>query len=295
MQKNYYSPGYNGPILEIKGLSKEFHDFALEDISFHLERGYVMGFIGPNGSGKTTTIKLIMNLLRKDRGEIKVFGLDHVQQEQEIKNRIGFVYDENHYYGVLTIEEMKRIVAPLYESWEEKVFQKYLKEFNLNPRQKIDSLSKGMKTKFSLAMALSHQAELIIMDEPTSGLDPVFRSELLDILYYLMQDEEKSILFSTHITSDLEKIADYITFINKGKIIFSAEKDIILERFALVKGPLSMLTSSLESEFIGLRKSSVGFEGLILSQGKVTDYLRSRSVVERPTLDEIMIYVVRGR
>jgi ABC-2 type transport system ATP-binding protein len=295
VQKNYYSPGYNEPILEIKGLGKEFHDFALEDISFHLERGYVMGFIGPNGSGKTTTIKLIMNLLRKDRGEIKVFGLDHVQQEQEIKNRIGFVYDENHYYGVLTIEEMKRIVAPLYENWQEKLFQKYLQEFNLNPRQKIDSLSKGMKTKFSLAMALSHQAELIIMDEPTSGLDPVFRSELLDILYYLMQDEEKSILFSTHITSDLEKIADYITFINKGKIIFSAEKDIILERFALVKGPSSVLTSSLESEFIGLRKSSVGFEGLILSQGKVADYLRSKSVVERPTLDEIMIYVVKGR
>jgi ABC-2 type transport system ATP-binding protein len=154
-----------------------------------------MGFIGPNGSGKTTTIKLIMNLLRKDSGIIKVFGLDNVEQEKAIKNRIGFVYDENHYYSVLTINEMKKIIAPLYDNWDEKTFQRYLREFDLNPRQKIDSLSKGMKTKFSLAIALSHQAELIIMDEPTSGLDPVFRSELLDILYYMMQDEKKSILF----------------------------------------------------------------------------------------------------
>lgn len=289
----YYSENYTDPILEIRGLTKQFRNFALQDINLQLERGYVMGFIGPNGAGKTTTIKLILNLLRKDSGEIKVFGRDHVLEEKEIKNRIGFVFDENHYYGVLTINEMKRLIAPLYSKWDEKTFQKYLKEFNLNPQQKIDSLSKGMKTKFALAIALSHQAELILMDEPTSGLDPVFRSELLDILYYLMQDEKKAILFSTHITSDLERIADYITFINRGRIIFSAEKDRILEKYTLVKGPLGALDSSLEREFIGLRKSPLGFEGLLGEMSRLRG-LEDKVVLQRPTLDDIMVYFVKA-
>jgi ABC-2 type transport system ATP-binding protein len=279
-------------ILEIQGLGKYFSEFELSDVTFSLEKGYVMGLIGPNGSGKTTTIKLIMNLLKKDRGEIKVFGLDHVKGEKEIKNKIGFVYDENHYYGVLTIEQMKKIVAPMYQYWDEHLFQKYLKEFDLNPKQKIDKLSKGMKTKFSLAMALSHQAELIILDEPTSGLDPVFRNELLEILYFLMQDENKAILFSTHITSDLERIADYITFINQGSVVFTNEKDQVLERFSLVKGPNYLLDSSLEKQFIGLRKSSVGFEGLTADLEVISPALKEKMIVERPTLDEIMIYLV---
>ncbi|RJE47740.1 sodium ABC transporter ATP-binding protein [Dehalobacter sp. MCB1] len=279
-------------ILEIQGLGKHFSEFEISDVTFSLEKGYVMGLIGPNGSGKTTTIKLIMNLLKKDRGEVKVFGLDHVKDEKEIKNKIGFVYDENHYYGVLTIEQMKKIVAPMYQYWDERLFQKYLKDFGLNPKQKIDKLSKGMKTKFSLAMALSHHAELIILDEPTSGLDPVFRNELLEILYSLMQDENKAILFSTHITSDLERIADYITFINQGRVVFTSEKDQVLERFSLVKGPNYLLESSLEKQFIGLRKSSVGFEGLTADLEVILPALKEKIIVERPTLDEIMIYLV---
>jgi len=285
----------DSPVLEIRGLCKKFDKFILGDLDLTLTRGFVMGFIGPNGSGKTTTIKLIMNLLRKDSGIIKVFGLDNVEQEKAIKNRIGFVYDENHYYSVLTINEMKKIIAPLYDNWDEKTFQRYLREFDLNPRQKIDSLSKGMKTKFSLAIALSHQAELIIMDEPTSGLDPVFRSELLDILYYMMQDEKKSILFSTHITSDLERIADYIAFINNGKIIFAEEKDRILEEFSIVKGPMAILEPSLEKEFIGIRKSNVGFEGLTNKQEKIRRIFENKVKIEKPSLDDIMIYHVRTR
>lgn len=294
MDSSYCSQDYQGPILEIRGLWKKFNNFTLQDINLQLERGFVMGFIGPNGSGKTTTIKLILNLLRKDRGEIRVFGRDNVIEEKEIKNRIGFVFDENHYYGILTINEMKNLIAPFYSNWNEKTFQKYLKEFDLNPQQKIDSLSKGMKTKFSLAIALSHQAELILMDEPTSGLDPVFRSELLDILYYLMQDEKKAILFSTHITSDLEKIADYITFINKGRIVFSAEKDRVLEEYLLVKGSLGILDSSLEREFIGLRKTPVGFEGLIAERNRLR-WLQDKVVAQRPTLDDIMVYFAKGQ
>ncbi len=182
-------------ILEVKDLRKEFKNFTIDDISFKLEPGYIMGFIGPNGAGKSTTIKLIMNLLKKDGGEIKIFGKDHVKYEKEIKDRIGFVYDENYYYEDLTINQMKSIVAPFYSRWDNNQFNYYIKEFDLNPRVKIKTLSKGMKMKFSLAIALSHHADLIIMDEPTSGLDPVFRREILDILYNIIQDDTKSIFF----------------------------------------------------------------------------------------------------
>lgn len=280
-------------VLEINSLSKTLGDFTLRDINLSLKQGYVMGFIGPNGAGKTTTIKLIMNLLRKDRGQIKVFGLDHIEHEKEIKNRIGFVYDQNYFYGVLTINEMKKLIAPLYEHWDENTFQRFLREFNLNPKQKIDNLSKGMKTKFALAVALSHQAELIIMDEPTSGLDPIFRNELLEILYYLIQDERRSILFSSHITSDLERIADYITFINKGEIVFSAGSDEVLEKFALVKGPLHLLDPALKNSLLGMRTSSTGFEGLTADAKKIKSSYGNRVMIEKASLEDIMVYLVK--
>src|SRR6056297_3152098 len=180
------------PILEIMNLKKEFEGFTLKDISLTLDRGFIMGFIGPNGAGKSTTIKLIMNLINKDGGEIKLFGKDNIKNEIEVKNKIGFVLDENHFYEDLTLTEMKNIVAPFYKRWNENAFDNYLKDFDLPSKKKIKELSKGMKMKFSLAIALSHNAELLIMDEPTSGLDPVIRSELLDILSDLMQDENKS-------------------------------------------------------------------------------------------------------
>lgn len=280
------------PILELNHLCKQYQDFRLDDISFKMSRGYVMGFIGPNGSGKTTTLKLIMNLKRRDHGEIKIFGLDNITAEKEIKNRIGFVYDESCFYGVLTIEDMKKLIAPHYTHWDENEFVRLLKEFDLPPKKKIDDLSKGMKTKFALAIALSHHAELIIMDEPTSGLDPIFRSELLDILYNVIQDENKAILFSTHITSDLEKIADQITFINQGKLVFSQDKDDILERYYLVKGPLEVLADQ-KTGFVSVRKSNIGFEGLTEDPGKIRQLFSDRVVIEKPSLEEIMVYSVK--
>ncbi|MDR3587996.1 MAG: ABC transporter ATP-binding protein, partial [Desulfosporosinus sp.] len=165
-------------ILVVDNLTKHFKDFSLQNVSFLLPHGYVMGFIGPNGSGKSTTIKLIMNLIHKDGGQIKVFGLDNLQHELTIKDRIAFVFDENHYYEELSIRDMARIVASFYKHWETQTFDECLKDFDLDPKQKIKQLSKGMKMKFSLAVALSHRAELLIMDEPTSGLDPMARSEL---------------------------------------------------------------------------------------------------------------------
>ncbi|SHE47689.1 ABC-2 type transport system ATP-binding protein [Tissierella praeacuta DSM 18095] len=281
-------------MLEIKNLSKDFKKFKLNNISFKLEPGYIMGFIGPNGSGKSTTIKLIMNLLKKDSGEIKVFGKDHIQFEKEIKNKIGFVYDEFYFYEDLTIKQMKNIIRPFYKEWDDKLFNKYMEDFKLDPSQKIKRLSKGMKMKFSLAVALSHNADLIIMDEPTSGLDPVFRREILDILYNVIQDEKKSIFFSTHITTDLEKIADYITFINNGTIVFSRGKDEILESYGIVKGGNNLLDKDIRKEFIGLRETKVGFEGLVDNPQKLKRLFGSEVIIERPTLEDIMVYSVRG-
>ncbi|MBP3040828.1 ABC transporter ATP-binding protein [Bacillaceae bacterium Marseille-Q3522] len=218
-------------MLQISNLSKTYKDFSLKNINISLERGYIMGFIGPNGAGKSTTIKLIMNLIKKDSGEIRIFGMENEKNDLAIKERIGFVYDENHFYEELTVLEMKKMISPFYKRWDEDAFQKYMKEFNLPLKKQIKHLSKGMKMKFSLAIALSHHAELFIMDEPTSGLDPLVRSELLEILQMVIQDENNSVFFSTHITSDLDKIADYITLIQNGKIILKETKDQLLDQY----------------------------------------------------------------
>ena len=251
-----------GPILEIKGLKKEFKDFSLKGIDITLEKGYIMGFVGPNGAGKTTTIKLMMNLLRKDSGKIKIFGMDHVKYEQEIKNRIGFVYDENNYYEELTVSEMKWVVAPFYKTWNEESFQKYINEFQLPVKKKIKDLSKGMKMKFSLTMALSHNADLLIMDEPTSGLDPLVRSELLEILTQIIQDEKKAVFFSTHITSDLDRIADYVTLIHEGQIVLSLEKDELLNNYGLIKGSKDVLNKDSRKDFINVKENQFGFKAV---------------------------------
>ena len=281
-------------ILEVKNVTKEYKNFKIDDLSFTLEKGYIMGFIGPNGAGKSTTIKLIMNLIQKNKGQIKIFGLDNIKNEKEIKQKIGFVYDESYFYGDLTLTKMKNIIAPFYNEWDNSAFNKYLNDFNLDPNKKISQLSKGMKMKYSLALALCHNPELIIMDEPTSGLDPVFRSEILDILYNFIQNENKSIFFSTHITTDLEKIADYITFINNGKIIFSKPKDYILENYGIVKGKKALLNQDTRNMFIGLRENPFGFEALTSNVSTARKAFRGDCIIERASLDDIMVYTVKG-
>ncbi|MEW8954973.1 ABC transporter ATP-binding protein [Clostridium sp.] len=278
-------------ILEVKNLSKSFKDFKLDNVSFQLKKGYIMGFIGPNGAGKSTTIKLIMNLLKRDNGMIKVFGQDNIEKEKVIKERIGFVYDEANFYEYLKLKEIKSIVAPFYKSWDDKLFKEYMRGFSLNENKRLRELSKGMKMKFSLAIALSHNADLIIMDEPTSGLDPVFRREILDILQGIIQDENKSIFFSTHITSDLERIADYITFLNNGKIVFSRSKDYIMENYAIVKGDNNLLDNHTKKLFISVDKNSFGFEALTDNKNLVIENLGKKAIIEKPTLDDIMVYM----
>lgn len=280
-------------ILEIKDLSKTYKGFALDNISFNLKKGYIMGLIGPNGAGKSTTIKAIMNLIKKDSGNINIFGIDNIKYEREIKQRIGFVYDESYFYEELNLIEMKNIIASFYKNWDNQIFNKYMNQFNLPIKKKIKQLSKGMKMKYSLAIALSHNAEFIIMDEPTSGLDPVFRREMLDILYSVIQDENKAILFSTHITTDLEKIADYITFLNLGKIVFSDTKDNIMENYSIVKGDNSLFKEGIEDNFIGVQKSSFGFEGLTNCTVEIENKFKNKVLIEKASLEDIMVYTVR--
>jgi len=282
------------PILQIQNLRKEFKEFTLKDINLTLERGFIMGFIGPNGAGKSTTIKNILNLMNRDSGEIKLFGKDNVKHEIEVKNKIGFVLDESYYYEEITVLEMKSIMSSFYKNWDEAAFKRYLKDFGISPKKKIKELSKGMKMKFSLAVALSHHAELLIMDEPTSGLDPVVRSELLDILSDLMQDENKGVFFSTHITSDLDKIADYITFIDNGQIVFSAAKDDILDNYGLVKGPKELVCYNNPADFIGIRENQYGFEGLVQNKEEFRKSCKEKVVIEKPTLEDIMVYYTRS-
>ncbi|MBO8170273.1 MAG: ABC transporter ATP-binding protein [Bacillaceae bacterium] len=280
-------------ILELKEVSKSFQDFRLKNISFSLNPGYIMGFIGSNGAGKSTTIKLIMNLIKKDGGEIRIFGKDHIAAEQEIKQRIGFVYEANHFYEELTTEEMKKVIAPLYRNWDEREFRRYMEMFELPSNRKIKDLSRGMRMKFSLAIALSHHAELLIMDEPTSGLDPVVRSELLDLFSAFIQDENRAILFSTHITTDLDKIADYITFINRGNLVLHATKDDILDHYGVVKGGLELLDDDVKTMFVGLKQSRYGFEGLVEDRREAEQLMGQHVVIEKPSLEDIMVFYAR--
>lgn len=280
-------------IIEIKNLTKEYEDFKLDNISFSLDRGYIMGFIGENGAGKTTTIKLIMNLLKRDEGEIQIFGKDNIDNEREIKERIGFVYDECFYYENISIKDNEKIISGFYKSWNTKVFENYLRKFNLNKKQKVKELSKGMKMKFAIALALSHNAEFLILDEPASGLDPVMRRDILDVFQEVIQDENIGILISSHIISDLEKISDYITYIQKGKIVFSKATSELMEEYKIIKGDKALLSKLDEKVIYGLRETPYGFEGIIKDKN-IEKSIRQKIVSEKPSLEEIMVAMNKG-
>lgn len=281
-------------VIEIESLRKKYRDFILRSVSFAIPKGYITGLIGPNGAGKTTIIKLIMNLIRRDEGTIKVFGLDNKKDEVEIKDRIGFVYDTPYFYEDQDLFTLMRCIGPFYSQWNEKQFLGLLDRFGLSRKKKFTALSKGMKTKFSLALALSHDADLIILDEPTTGLDPLFRREFLEMLSEIMQNEEKSVLISTHITSDLDRIADYAVFIEDGEIHCSLWKDEIQERWAIVKGREDFITSENKALFKGWRKHQYGFEALTSDLPKVQQLLPPQILIERPTLEDLIFFMHKG-
>lgn len=282
-------------VIEFRGVSKAFKAFSIENLDLQIKQGYVTGFIGANGAGKSTIIKLIMNLLQPDKGEVNVFGLDYASYAKEIKERIGFVYDSNIFYESLNLKDITRIVGPAYQRWNNNQFKAYIDQFELPMNKPIKKFSKGMQMKASLAIALSHDAELIIMDEPTAGLDPTFRRELLDICQEEMVDEKRSIFFSTHITSDLDRFADYIVLVDKGEVLFNQSIDELQDQYALVKGSIDLLDRDTEANFIKIDRSQSGFQALTNDVKKVKEIFSNHVVIEKASLEEIMFYVKGAR
>lgn len=279
-------------ILEVRGLCKNYGSFMLNNVSFDVPSGYIMGFIGPNGSGKTTTIKSILNMINYQSGGIKLFGLDSRENADIISEQIGVVMDTLFYSNDWTSAMVEQAVSPFYSQWNTEAYAKMLKKFDIDKKKKVKELSRGMKVKLMMAAALSHDAKLLILDEPTSGLDPVARDELCDMLSEFVADENRSVLFSTHITADLEKIADYITFILDGRIVFTGSKERLLENYVLVKGGLNEISSQQKKLIIGLREHGTGFEGMAETEniGKLSKNLLTEPI----TLDEIIIYMNKG-
>lgn len=278
--------------IEIHGLCKEFKDFSLKDVSFGLPEGCIMGFVGQNGAGKTTTIRLMLNIIARDGGTVEVFGKDNILEEKTIKQDIGVVFDDVFFVDSWKVSEVERALKGFYAKWSSGLYRKYLSSFGLPADKKVNELSSGMKMKLMLAVAMSHGAKLLILDEPTSGLDPVARDELLGILSEYISDGEKTILFSTHITSDLEKIADYITLIDNGRIFYTGTKDDLLESFVIVKGGPDDLTDGLRKNAVGLTVNRNGFSGLLpVSEAK---HLPGEIIAETPSIDEILVYISKG-
>jgi len=280
-------------ILEVNGLVKRYPAFSLDSVSFSLPEGCVTGFIGTNGAGKTTTIRSILNLTHKDMGTIKIFGLDAGEHEQAIKDRIGIIMDGSYFYKDLSMRDMKSIIAPAYSKWSDADYQSYMDKFDLDPKQKISTLSSGMRMKYALVLALSHQAELLIMDEPTSGLDPLVRSQFLEIIKEYMKNGGKGVFFSTHITSDLDKIADMLILINGGKIIFQRNKDDLLDAFRTVKGNTAALNDQNKKLIRGLMVSAFGFTGITDRVPEIKKEMPD-VLLEKATMEDIMLAYIGG-
>ena len=278
-------------ILEIKGLNKAYDNFALKDVSFSLPKGYIMGFVGENGSGKTTTIRSILNMANIDSGKISVFGLDSVTDTIAIKEKLGVVFDSLYLADHLTAKQIEKQLKPFYKDWDSKEFADRLSAFGLSDNKRVGEFSKGMKMKFMIAIALSHKADFMILDEPTSGLDPVARDELLDILAEYIEDENRSVLFSTHITSDVERIADYVTILHDGSVWFTGTKDELSEKYVILRGAEEDISSALREKCIGFHAYRNGFDALLSTEylSEVTDRLET----EKASIDEILVYVAK--
>lgn len=277
--------------LELTGVQKSFPGFKLDNINLSLPKGYIMGLVGPNGAGKTTIIQLILNMLEKDAGEILVFGKDYIKNEKAIKQDIGVVFDSIFYVDTWTVKDTEKAVSIFYEDWKHDVFSDMLKRFDLSYDKQIKELSRGMQMKLMLACAFSHNAKLLILDEPTSGLDPVVRDEFLEILQEYISDGERSVLFSTHITTDLERVADYITLVNQGVIIYTGSMEELIDSYRLIKGRARDLSEELEKSIIGIRKTDMGFEGLIGIKEAVK---YKHCVLDNATINDIVVCMGKG-
>ena len=279
-------------ILKLEGVRKTYPSFQLKDVSFEVKPGQIMGFIGRNGAGKTTTLKCIMNLVHYESGSISAFETDMTENELENKQRIGFALSELNYYPNKTIRQLMGVTKRFYKKFDEHKFEEACRLFNLNIDKKLEELSSGMKVKYSVAIALSHHAELLILDEPTSGLDPVSRDEILDIFRQIVKKEDRAILFSTHITSDLDKCASDITYIHDGEIIYSGTKSDFVASYLYVNDKEKH--QNLLNEYIAYKEYDDRIEGLIRAENK-DRFLQNGIEPIEPDLEQIMVNIERSK
>lgn len=280
-------------ILEVKNICKRYDGFELKNINLSLPKGMIMGLIGENGAGKSTTIKSILNIINTESGEVKIFGLDNKKSEKEMKEDIGVVLDDSFLSDYLNPKDINKVMKNIYKKWDERLFFKYMDDFKLP----IDKLSKdyssGMKMKLKIAVALSHHPKLLLLDEPTSGLDPIARNEVLDIFQDFIQDENNSILVSTHITSDLENIADYITFIHEGEIILSKSRDELLENYGIARCTKQEFDKIEKNDFIKYKKNKYEYDVLVKDKFEFRKKY-DIEIIDKPTIENIMIIYIKG-
>ncbi len=278
----------------IQGLTKRYKDFTLDNISFRIPKGSIMGFVGENGAGKTTTIKAMLDLIRTESGEAYLLGCPSTKLTMDVKAELGVVFDGSNFHDNLTIENINLVMKNIYSNWEETLFYSYVQRFGLPQNKIIKEYSRGMKMKLSIAAALSHHSKLLILDEATSGLDPMVRDEILDIFLEFIQDEEHTILLSSHIISDIEKIADYVTFIHKGKIVFCESKDVLIYQYGIIHCRKEEAASIDRSYVVGIRENNFGTDVMIRNKD---EFLRRyhQYTIDRTSIEEIMLFISRGK
>lgn len=280
--------------IEIKNLKKKYdNNFELGEINLEIPSGYIIGLIGENGAGKTTLIKSILNIIKPEYGEIKIFDKNNKKYESIIKEDIGVVLDGMFFPEILTPNDINSIMKDIYKNWDKELFYKYLKNFKLQNNKKIKDLSKGMRKKLEIATALSHKPKLLILDEPTSGLDPVVRDDILDIFLDFIKDEEHTILLSTHITSDLEHIADEIIFIDRGKIILNENKDELLDNYGILKCDKKSFDKISKDDIVSYKKNKYNYEVLVNNKNKIKNKYKD-CIIDKITLEELMVLVIKG-
>ena len=282
-------------ILELQQVSKTFpkSNFTLKNVTFSLPYGAILGFVGENGAGKTTTIGCILNTITKDSGTVKLFGQEMLDADTILREKIGVVYDGDNFPPYWTARQLSEVMEGLYTQWDNSLFQKYLEDFQLPAKQKIKHYSRGMTMKLAIAAALAHHPELLILDEATSGLDPIMRDEMLDVFLEFVQEENHSILLSSHITSDLEKVADYITFIHKGKLVFSHDKDDLVDNYGIVSCGSVIFDTLDKTDTIAYRKEDYQYKVLVRNRNKAAKNY-PKAIVSPATIEEIMLFYVKG-
>lgn len=279
--------------IEVNGLTKHYPEFSLDHISFQIPKGSIVGFIGENGAGKSTTIKAILNLICADEGEITILGKENGAEDLCLKEQIGVVFDESYFPENLKLKQIEHIMKKIYKNWETELFWVYCKKFKLPEKKVYKEFSRGMKMKLSIAAALSHQTKLLILDEATSGLDPVVRNEILDIFLDFIQEEDHTIFLSSHITSDIEKISDYILLIHEGKVLFFENKDELLYEYGIVRCSEAQLARLDQTQILGIQKNAFETEVLVKNRREL-EKMHEDLVVDRVTIEELLLYIVKN-